>query len=130
MAKGSDRNPFVLVLIDGDGYVFDDDLVSAGADGGQRAAQRLNAAVKESLRTRGLEHCKIVVRVYANLSGLSRALSRAKLAGADKRSLAPFVANFNRSNDLFDFVDAGDLKENADIKIRYVCRTPLAEAVD
>lgn len=59
-----------------------------------------------------------MVRVYANLSGLSKALSKVKLAGPEKRSLAPFVANFNRSNDLFDFVDAGELKENADLKIR------------
>lgn len=33
MARGQDRNPFVLLLVDGDGYVFDDDLVSTGAEG-------------------------------------------------------------------------------------------------
>src|SRR6202000_2044923 len=41
MAKGQERNPFVLVLIDGDGYVFDDDLVSRGDGGGPRAGRRL-----------------------------------------------------------------------------------------
>ena len=122
MARGQERNPFVLVLVDGDGYVFDDDLVSNGIDGGQRAAQLLNDAVKSSLRGRGLEHCRIMVRVYANLSGLSKAMSKVKLAGPEKRSLAPFVASFNRSNDLFDFVDAGELKENADFKIRALFR--------
>ena len=122
MARGQERNPFVLVLIDGDGYVFDDDLVTNGIDGGQRAAQLLNDAIKSSLRSRGLEHCRIMVRVYANLSGLSKALSKVKLAGPEKRSLAPFVASFNRSNDLFDFVDAGELKENADFKIRALFR--------
>ena len=118
MARGQERNPFVLVLIDGDGYVFDDDLISNGAEGGQKAAGLLNDMVKNSLRSRGLDHCRIMVRVYANLAGLSKALSKAKLAGPEKRSLAPFAANFNRSNDLFDFVDAGELKENADFKIR------------
>ena len=122
MARGQERNPFVLLLIDGDGYVFDDDLVSGGAEGGQKAAALLNDAVKSSLRSRGLDHCRIMVRVYANLSGLSKALSKVKLAGPEKRSLAPFVASFNRSNDLFDFVDAGDLKENADFKIRAMFR--------
>lgn len=34
MARGQERNPFVLVLVDGDGYIFDDDLVSNGAEGG------------------------------------------------------------------------------------------------
>ena len=122
MARGQERNPFVLVLIDGDGYVFDDDLVSGGAEGGQKAAALLNDALKFSLRSRGLEHCRIMVRVYANVAGLSKALSKVKLAGPEKRSLAPFVASFNRSNDLFDFVDAGELKENADFKIRAMFR--------
>ena len=122
MARGQERNPFVLVLIDGDGYVFDDDLVSGGAEGGQKAARLLNDTVKSSLRSRGLDHCRIMVRVYANLAGLSKTLSKAKLAGPEKRSLAPFTASFTRSNDLFDFVDAGDLKENADFKIRAMFR--------
>lgn len=122
MARGQERNPFVLVLIDGDGYVFDDDLISTGAEGGQRAAHLLNQVVKDSLRNHGLENCRIMVRVYANLSGLSKTLSRVKLAGPEKRSLAPFVANFNRSNELFDFVDAGELKENADYKVRAMFR--------
>lgn len=86
LAKGQERNPFVLVLVDGDGMIFDDDLVSTGADGGTRAAQLLNDVVRKSLRTRGLEHCKVMVRVYANLAGLSKALSKSKLAGAEKVS--------------------------------------------
>ena len=122
MARGQDRNPFVLVLVDGDGYIFDDELIASGAEGGQRAAHLLNQAVQDSLRSRGLDHCRVMVRVYANLTGLSKALSKCKLAGPEKRSLAPFVADFNRSNELFDFVDAGELKENADFKIRAALR--------
>jgi hypothetical protein len=110
------------VLVDGDGYIFDDDLVSNGAEGGQRAAHLLNDAILSSLRTRGLENCRIMVRVYTNLVGLSKTLSRIKLCGAEKRSLAAFAANFTRSNELFDFVDAGELKENADSKIRALFR--------
>lgn len=63
-----------------------------------------------------------MVRIYANLAGLSKAVSKVGLAGPEKRSLAPFVANFNRSNGFFDFVDAGELKENADFKIRSLFR--------
>ncbi|KAK4555389.1 hypothetical protein LTR86_007686 [Recurvomyces mirabilis] len=98
LARGQERNPFVLVLVDGDGYIFDDDLVSTGAEGGQRAAHLLDEAVKKYARTRIRE-----------LSGD---------AGPEKRSLAPFIANFTRSMEMFDFVDAGELKENADFKIR------------
>lgn len=63
-----------------------------------------------------------MVRIYANLAGLSKTLAKHKLAGPEKRSLSTFVANFTRSNDLFDFVDAGELKENADFKIRAMLR--------
>lgn len=66
----------------------------------------------------------IQVRIYLNLAGLSKAMSQARVpsVGPEKRSLAPFVANFNRSNDLFDIVDAGEMKENADFKIRAMFR--------
>lgn len=118
MARGQQSDPFVLVLVDGDGYIFDDDVVKDGTEGGQRAAQILDDAVKRSLRSRGLEDCRVMVRVYANLVGLSKTLSRVNLVGCHPRSLAPFTASFTRARGLFDFVDAADLKEGADFKIR------------
>lgn len=63
-----------------------------------------------------------MVRAYTNLAGLSKALARAGLSGNEARSMAPFCANFTRAHDLFDFVDAGDKKENADFKIRELFR--------
>ncbi|KAM3421218.1 hypothetical protein BST61_g1625 [Cercospora zeina] len=122
LVRGQDRDPFVLLLVDGDGYVFEDTLVAHGAEGGSNAANMLNEAIKLRLRALRLDHCRIMVRVYANLVGLSKALAFAKLCGPEKRSIAPFVANFNRSGDLYDIVDAGELKENADFKVRAVFR--------
>ncbi|KAH7366935.1 hypothetical protein B0T11DRAFT_49179 [Plectosphaerella cucumerina] len=119
VAKSQERNPFVLVLVDGDGYVFNEDLVGRGPDAGSTAAQVLNDAVRASLRKKGLEHCQVMVRIYANVAGLSKALNKAGgSVGAEKRSLAPFIASFNRSYGLTEFVDAGELKENADFKLR------------
>ncbi|KAK0265287.1 hypothetical protein LTR91_004038 [Friedmanniomyces endolithicus] len=122
IARKQERNPFVLVLLDGDNYVFEDDLVTDKIEGGQRAAQRLEDAVKRSLRHRGLEHCSVMVRIYADLVGLSKGLSRFKLAGPEKRSLTNFAVNFTRTNDLFDFVDAGDLEGTTNSKIRTLLR--------
>ncbi|KAK4040812.1 hypothetical protein C8A01DRAFT_15374 [Parachaetomium inaequale] len=122
MAKDQERNPFVLVLVDGDGYVFNEALLSKRADGGSVAAQLLNDEVKASLRRKGLEHCQVMVRIYANVFGLSKALSKTGVVGADSRSLAPFIASFNRSYGLTEFVDAGQLKENADFKLRAMLR--------
>jgi hypothetical protein len=125
MAKDQERNPFVLVLVDGDGYVFNDTLLAKrpdGPNGGSAAAQMLNDEVKVSLRRKGLEHCQVMVRVYANVFGLSKVLSKNGVVGADSRSLSPFIASFNRSYGLTEFIDAGQLKENADFKLRALLR--------
>ncbi|KAJ0116058.1 hypothetical protein J7T55_005004 [Diaporthe amygdali] len=121
-ARGQERNPFVLVLVDADGYVFNDELIAAGQDGGTQAAQLLNQTIKASQAKKGLENCETMIRVYANVAGLSKALAKCGLLGAEKRSLAPFIANFNRSYGLTDFVDAGEFKENADFKLREMLR--------
>ena len=64
------------------------------------------------------DQCRIMVRVYANILGLSKMLARNGLVGFDARSLAPFTSAFNRAQDLFDFVDAAEKKEGSDFKIR------------
>jgi len=64
------------------------------------------------------EQCRIMVRVYANLLGLSKAFARAGLSGNEARSLSPFCAAFTRAQELFDFVDAAEKKEGSDFKIR------------
>ncbi|KAL2135303.1 hypothetical protein VTI74DRAFT_9071 [Chaetomium olivicolor] len=122
MVKDQERNPFVLVLVDGDGYVFSDDTIAKRGEGGSIAAQKLNDEVKASLRRKGLEHCQVMIRVYANVAGLSKALCKIGLVGGESRSLAPFIASFNRSYGLSEFIDAGQLKENADFKLRALLR--------
>lgn len=72
------------------------------------------------LSTMGMQadQCRIMVRVYANILGLSKALARAGLIGHEARSFSPFTSAFNRAQDLFDFVDAAERKEGSDFKIR------------
>lgn len=118
LARSREQSPFVLVLVDGDGYVFHESFLDKGGEGGNNAAHALNSAVASSLAAKGLGGCQVMVRIYANVAGLSKALARNGLAGNEARSLSPFLANFNRSYGLTDFVDAGSLKENADFKIR------------
>lgn len=84
-----------------------------------RAARMLNEAVEKYLHqsvpdARG---ARVVVRVYADLTNLSKQLAKSKLAGLEKRSLAPFSAAFTRAISMFDFVDALD-EEGTKIKIR------------
>ncbi|RHZ68955.1 hypothetical protein CDV55_103233 [Aspergillus turcosus] len=121
LAKGQERNPFVLVLVDGDGYLFKEHLVKAGSEGGVTAAQLMSESIRSLLQERlpdQANQCRVMVRIYSNLQALSKTLARAGLAGHEARSLSTFTSNFTRSQDLFDFIDAGDKKEGADFKIR------------
>lgn len=124
-ARGQERNPFVLVLVDGDGYLFKEHFIRAGSDGGINAARELNDTIRELMHhTMGAEadRCRIMVRVYANVLGLSKVLARNGMVGHEARSLSPFSSAFNRSQDLFDFVDAAEKKEGSDFKIREMFR--------
>ncbi|KAJ6019596.1 hypothetical protein N7499_009438 [Penicillium canescens] len=124
-ARGQERNPFVLVLVDGDGYLFKDHFLKNGSEGGINAARELNDSVRELMHsTMGVqaEQCQIMVRVYANVLGLSKALARAGLVGHEARSLSPFTSTFTRAQALFDFVDAAEKKEGSDYKIREMFR--------
>lgn len=124
-ARGQERNPFVLVLVDGDGYLFKEHFIRAGSDGGINAARELNDTIRELMhQNMGAEadRCRIMVRVYANVLGLSKVLARNGMVGHEARSLSPFSSAFNRSQDLFDFVDAAEKKEGSDFKIREMFR--------
>lgn len=100
---------------------FKEHFIKAGSEGGINAAQALSDSVRELMHsTMGMQadQCRIMVRVYANMLGLSKVLARAGLVGHEARSLSPFTSAFNRAQDLFDFVDAAERKEGSDFKIR------------
>ncbi|KAE8386463.1 hypothetical protein BDV23DRAFT_175440 [Aspergillus alliaceus] len=114
------RLSFVSVLVDGDCMNFQDNLIQSGYDGGQKAVQLLRKAVEDYLFQREPEanpriQCKI--RVYANVSGLSRTYRDTNIAPADG-TLEAFIQGFNMENGLCDFVDAGNGKECSDVKLR------------
>lgn len=133
------RHPYVLVLIDGNDYIvrlpppypstlntnqpqFNDELIRDKEEGGMRAARLLNQAVEtyleQSIPT--AKKARVIVRVYADLTNLSKNLAKTGALGYEKRSLAPFSAAFTRAFGLFDFVDALD-EEGVRGKIRGMC---------
>jgi hypothetical protein len=64
-----------------------------------------------------VETIEVMVKAYANLTGLTQVcVKNGKLK--INMSLNPFVVGFNRRYPLFDFVDVGAGKEEADNKIR------------
>ncbi|KAH9898675.1 hypothetical protein F4778DRAFT_742506 [Xylariomycetidae sp. FL2044] len=116
------KNPYVLVLIDGDGLIFKDALIKQGVEGGRKAANELWQAVADQCSH--ADETEIIVKIAANLSGLAKALKR-EGAVDNEFDLKDFVAGFNRAQAYFDFVDVGYGKERADSKIQESTRFHL-----
>jgi hypothetical protein len=98
---------------------FNDELIRDKEEGGMRAARMMNDAVEKYLQQSVPEArtSRIVVRIYADLTNLSKQLAKSKLTGLEKRSLGAFSAAFTRAISSFDFVDALD-EEGTKFKIR------------
>ena len=77
--REQERGAFILVLIDGDGMIFDDDLIKRGELGGEEAALSLSSSVREYARRIPAlsSDFKIVTRIYANLKGLGNVCHKA-----------------------------------------------------
>ncbi|KAL8895583.1 MAG: hypothetical protein Q9192_003548 [Flavoplaca navasiana] len=121
------RDPFVLVLIDGDGMIFEDDLLRKGELGGKEAAAGLWNGIKDHVHN-SLPNipsdCRIMTRIYANMKGLSEVCWRAGLV--EKAGLIEeFYRGFTGSKILFDFIDVGPGKDRADEKINELFRLHL-----
>ena len=114
-----ERDAFVLVLIDGDGMIFEDHLIKQGEVGGREAAGILWAAIRDlahEMMPNLSSDVKIVTRIYANLKGLGDVCHRAGIL--DKPStIEDFARGFTGSKQLFDFVDVGSGKDRADDKL-------------
>jgi hypothetical protein len=102
-----------------DALQFNDELVREKEEGGMRAARMLNDAVEKYLQQSvpQAHNARVIVRIYADLTSLSKNLSKSKVIGFEKRSISPFSAAFTRAISLFDFVDALD-EEGTKFKIR------------
>ena len=106
------------MLLDGDGMIFNEDLLQQGEKGGKEAASQLwsalNGFVQQKLPM--LASPKILARIYANVKGLGDVLQKSGII--DRASLfEDFARGFNGSKLLFDFVDVGSGKDKADDKI-------------
>jgi hypothetical protein len=106
------------VLLDGDGMIFNEDLLQQGERGGKEAASQLWTAMNDFIQ-QALPHLsspKILARIYANVKGLGDVLQKSSIV--DRASLfEDFARGFNGSKLLFDFIDVGAGKDKADDKI-------------
>lgn len=108
-----------MVLIDGDGMIFEDALIQQGEAGGKEAAGQLWCAMRDHVHRTLPEmpsDYKILARVYANVKGLADACVRADVLD-DPSLLEDFARGFTGNKQLFDFVDVGSGKDRADEKL-------------
>ncbi|KAM0116558.1 hypothetical protein ACP6JC_006821 [Aspergillus fumigatus] len=126
MRRDQAKLSFVSVLVDGDVFdrfhfiQFHGSLVKDGKHGGLEAARLLIQAVQDHIHKVDPEappniSCKI--RVFANIEGLTEAYRNNNILSVEE-SLTSFIQGFNQENALCDFVDAGNGKECADVKLR------------
>ena len=107
-------------------YKFLDDFVRAGAEGGHRAAKKLQEAIQVYIKNllNSQAHWRVIVRIYANMHGLVGVYTRSRIA-SNTRIAEEFLVGFNRELPLFEFVDVGADKEAADNKIKGASRTTV-----
>ncbi|OCK93109.1 uncharacterized protein K441DRAFT_567191 [Cenococcum geophilum 1.58] len=114
-----ERDPFVIVLIDADGMIFQDELLKAAETGGKKAAAHLQTLLSEYIQIYMPSipsDVKIVARIYANVKGLANICVRAGIVD-NITQVEDFVRGFTRGRTLFDFVDVGPGKDRADEKL-------------
>ncbi|GLA64562.1 hypothetical protein AtubIFM54640_006286 [Aspergillus tubingensis] len=111
-----DREPFIVVLLDGIGIIFKDEFLQRGEEGGKVAANKLAVALKDYVASNfpGLDNPKIITRMYVNLKDLSEMCVRGVIS-TDPSSIEGFAKGFNNGHPLFDLVDTG--LDNAHDKI-------------
>jgi hypothetical protein len=105
----------LVVLIDGDGAIFNLDLIAQGQEGGHKAASLLSEGIMKRLPNRNSH--QLWVYVFLNKRGLSDTFYRVAEQQA-RLKLDDFMIGFNQSTERFIMVDVGGAKEAADAKIK------------
>lgn len=108
----------MLALIDGDGYIFKDELLKRGYEGGQHAVETLNESIitdvgKEFPTT---APAQVWVYFFCNLKGLEQTLVGSNACTAEDYDA--FMRGFNEVNPRFTINDVHSGKDAADSKIK------------
>ncbi|KAL8757140.1 MAG: hypothetical protein Q9184_004287, partial [Pyrenodesmia sp. 2 TL-2023] len=111
--------PFVMAMIDADGYIFRKDLLQSSETGGWKAADDLAQAVRTSLSKEdlGLDDVNIMAWAFADFEQVAIYLYNNNHITEDMQ-LYRFARGFNARRSLFHFDDVGYGKERADHKLK------------
>lgn len=114
-----DREPFVVILLDGEGIIFKDEYFQQGEEGGRNAAKQLEAGLRSYLSTNlsSINEPKLLTKVYLDVRGLGELCARTGLI-ADAASIHEFVRGFNETMPHSEIVDIASGKRKAFHKIQ------------
>ncbi|KAJ6109546.1 hypothetical protein N7486_001781 [Penicillium sp. IBT 16267x] len=107
------RDNFVVVLVDGNGALFREELLrQPGGNGAHEASRKIIHAVRENIYgSASRADITIVVRIFGDLDELSRIMYESRITY--RYGMSTFAEQFNVTRGEFDFVDVGAGKENA-----------------
>ncbi|KAJ5690590.1 hypothetical protein N7462_004982 [Penicillium macrosclerotiorum] len=114
-----DREPFVVVMLDGEGVIFKDEFLQAGEEGGQNAAEQLHTAILAYLATSlpTINAPKIMTKIYLNVKCFGEQCVRAGLI-SEPVAIHDFIRGFNETTSFSEIVDIGSGKNKAHDKIQ------------
>ncbi|KAL4893456.1 hypothetical protein BDV59DRAFT_177451 [Aspergillus ambiguus] len=113
-----DREPYIVVLLDGGGITFKDEYLQMGEHGGRNAASKLHAALQDYVAGSfpGVNSPKIITKMYVNVKGLGELCVRGGVT-TEPSLIEDFARGFNGSFPQFELVDIGTDKDSAHEKI-------------
>lgn len=107
-------------MIDGNGNIFTQSLLTQGQRGGRCAAQQLTKGIAEFLSKEDVyafgRQLSFWVTVYFNKAGLLNSLVAHDICTQEQ--LDSFLAGFSQASPRFSVIDVGDDNESAEAKIR------------
>lgn len=105
-------------MLDGDGMIFTQELMSQGQEGGLAAARKLTERVRQFISTsEGFEQYQLWVYLFYNKRGLLETFGRVGLTTV-RAKFDDFMMGFNQAAERFIMVDVGGSKEAADAKLK------------
>ncbi|CAG8925401.1 unnamed protein product [Penicillium salamii] len=114
-----DREPFVVLLLDGEGIMFKDEFLLLGEQGGRNAAKQLWKSLQSYVATNlpTIAEPKIMTKIYLNVKGLLDTYNRGGMT-VEISIISDFIRGFNESASFFEIVDVGTGKNKAHDKIK------------
>ncbi|KAJ5398035.1 hypothetical protein N7509_006148 [Penicillium cosmopolitanum] len=109
-----DREPFVVVLLDGEGIIFKDEFLQQGEEGGRNAAKQLYTALHTYVTANlpNIKVPKLLTKIYLNVRVFSEMCVRSGLV-SDPSGIHDFIRGFNETMSFSEIVDIGSGKNKA-----------------